>query len=142
MNKPIKAIDIATFTPTIGMNIPISPSSVLTDFNTKSEYKTTEINQPKVSLLILSSSNLFTKCDVYLEVESCKVTKVIENATPNMVVQPPAIADKMLRAESALPVKIIEFKKGVSILNSLLKLSSILEVNKKPKNAITENTIG
>jgi hypothetical protein len=32
---------------------------------------------------------------------------VIENATPNMVVQPPAIADKMLRAESALPVKII-----------------------------------
>jgi hypothetical protein len=48
----------------------------------------------------------------------------------------------MLRAESALPVKIIEFKKGVSILNSLLKLSSILEVNKKPKNAITENTIG
>lgn len=61
MNKPIKAIDIATFTPTIGINISVLPSSVLTDFNTKSEYNTTEINQPRVSLLILSSSNLFTK---------------------------------------------------------------------------------
>ena len=59
-----------------------------------------------------------------------------------MVVHPPAIADKMRRAESELPVKIIELTKGVSILNSLLKLSSILEVNKKPKNAINENTIG
>ena len=44
MNRPIKAIDIATFTPTIGINISILPSSVLTDFNTKSEYNTTEIN--------------------------------------------------------------------------------------------------
>jgi hypothetical protein len=75
-------------------------------------------------------------------VESCNVTRVIENATPSMVVHPPAIADSMLRAESALPAKIKEFKIGVSILNSLLKLSSILEVNKKPKNAIIENIIG
>ncbi len=142
MNNPINAIDIATFAPTIGMNTSTPHSSVLTDFNTKSEYNTTAINQPRVSLLIISSSNLFTKRDVYLEVESCSITKVIENATPNMVVHPPAIADKILRAESALPVKIIELTKGVSILNSLLKLSSILEVNKKPKNAIIENTIG
>ena len=61
MNNPINAIDIATFTPTIGMNISVFPSSVLTDFNTKSEYNTTAMNQPRVSLLILSSSNLFTK---------------------------------------------------------------------------------
>lgn len=142
MNKPIKAIDIATFTPTIGINISILPSSVRTDFNTKSEYNTTEINQPKVSLLILSSSNLFTKWDVYLEVESCSVTRVIENATPNMVVHPPAIADNMLLAESALPVKINELTKGASILNSLSKFSSILDVSKNPRNAIAENTSG
>ena len=59
-----------------------------------------------------------------------------------MVVHPPAMVDNILLAESALPVKINEPRKGVSILNPLPKLSSILEVSKKPKNAIIENTIG
>ena len=59
-----------------------------------------------------------------------------------MVVHPPAIADNMLLAESTLPVKINELIKGVSILNSLLKLSSILDVSKNPINATAENTIG
>jgi hypothetical protein len=49
MNNPINAIDIATFTSTIGMNTSAPPSSVLTDFNTKSEYNTTAINQPRVT---------------------------------------------------------------------------------------------
>lgn len=63
-------------------------------------------------------------------------------ATPNIVVHPPAIADNMLLAESALPVKINELKYGVLILNSVPKLSSILDVSKNPINAIAENTMG
>jgi hypothetical protein len=71
-------------------------SLTLTILRIRIEYTITKINDPSVSWLILSSSNVLTICEVYFVVNSCRVTRVAEKVTPRIGVNPPDIVKSIL----------------------------------------------
>ncbi len=87
------------FTPIIGTKDIPGSSLARTVLRTRREYTTIrKIDYPSLSWLILSSSNVLIMCEVYIVLDSSKVTRVIEKVTPGIVVHPPDIAESIILA--------------------------------------------